>query len=90
MPCKPRSVSAERTSSSLNGLMMAVTSFMWFPLSLAPQAQVRAKTALLAARRRRRLTRIKRRASFPLRSYVVEKPCISGAYRATAQMPAIA
>jgi hypothetical protein len=28
MPCTPRTVSAPRTSSSLNGLIMAVTSFM--------------------------------------------------------------
>src|SRR5262245_50684661 len=35
MPCSPRSVSAERTSSSLNGLMMAVTSFIAFPFASA-------------------------------------------------------
>src|SRR5688572_16096025 len=29
MPCTPMAESASRTSSSLNGLMMAVTSFMW-------------------------------------------------------------
>jgi hypothetical protein len=28
MPCTPTEVSASRTSSSLNGLMMAMTSFM--------------------------------------------------------------
>src|SRR5689334_3201698 len=33
MPCTPMPDSASRTSSSLNGLMMAVTSFMRFPLS---------------------------------------------------------
>src|SRR5688572_15709979 len=33
MPCTPIAESASRTSSSLNGLMMAVTSFMCSPLS---------------------------------------------------------
>src|SRR5258706_2406747 len=33
MPCTPMLESASRTSSSLNGLMMAVTSFMRSPVS---------------------------------------------------------
>jgi hypothetical protein len=31
MPCTPTFASASRTSSSLNGLIMAETSFMTFP-----------------------------------------------------------
>jgi hypothetical protein len=31
MPCTPMADSASRTSSNLNGLMMAVTSFMMAP-----------------------------------------------------------
>jgi hypothetical protein len=34
MPCTPIVESASRTSSSLNGLMMAVTSFMEFLLRI--------------------------------------------------------
>jgi hypothetical protein len=32
IPCTPIAESASRTSSSLNGLMMAVTSFMMSPM----------------------------------------------------------
>src|SRR5690606_38241538 len=44
MPCTPTSDSASRTSSSLNGLMMAVTSFMLIPSSDEARPYGRADT----------------------------------------------
>src|SRR5215510_1002787 len=41
MPCTPMADNASRTSSSLNGLMMAVTSFMKNPLALSWRAEPR-------------------------------------------------